>query len=240
MIVYAIDGLKTFVKFRVQYAGAALETEQNIATNSYVVFNTVSVTAVLNDSSGNPISDGVSYKYRYSYNPYQTFTSPMELLPVSTKVKVFYAGTSVEEEQKVGTSPDFVFNTVSVTAVLNDSSDSPILNGVSYKYRYSYGQYQTFTSPMELLPVKTKVRVYYAGTSVEEEQKVGTSPDFIWQTGQVVSGTGTCTHYRYGYNPYQTFTSSMELLPVSTKFKFNDGTPEAVITVIAGTTNNIH
>jgi hypothetical protein len=37
-----------------------------------------------------------------------------------------------------------------------------------------------------------------------------------------------------------TFNSGMELLPVSTKFKFNDGTPETSYTISAGIVNHIH
>ena len=240
VILYAIDGLHTNTKFNVTYLGASLEKEQNIAADSFVVFQTVSVTAVLNDSGGNPISSGVSFQYRYGWGSYQPLTGPTELLPVATKVKVSYKGASVEKEQNVGTNPSFVFQTVSVTAVLNDSGGNPISSGVSLQYRYGWGVHQPFNSPIELLPVNIKVKVSYAGASVEKEQNVGTSPSFVFQTGSVVSDSGTCTHYRYGYNPYRTFTSGMELLPVATKFKFNDGTPEASHTVVAGTAIHIH
>jgi len=91
-----------------------------------------------------------------------------------------------------------------------------------------------------LLPVNTKVRVYYAGTSVENQQNVGTNANFVFQTGNVVSDSGTCTYYRYGYNPYQPFSNGMELLPVSTKFKFSDGTAETSYTIAAGIFNHIH
>jgi hypothetical protein len=312
VIVYAIDGLQTKTKFNVTYLGASLEKEQNIATDSFVVFQTKSVTAVLNDSGGNSITSGVNFQYRYGWgthqpltgptellpvatkvkvtysgasvekeqnvgtNPnfvfqtvpvtakllasdgttdltssatfqyrygwgtHQPLTGPTELLPVATKVKVTYSGASVEKEQNVGTNPNFVFNTVAVTAVLNDHLSNPIGTGVSFQYRYGWDPYQPFTSPMELLPVKTKVKVSYAGTSLETEQNVNTNPNFVWQTGSVVSDKGTCTHYRYGWGSYMTFNSGMELLPVSTKFKFNDGTPETSYTISAGIVNHIH
>jgi hypothetical protein len=232
-IFYSLDGPPANTKVKVTYNGASLEKQQNVATNSHFVFQTVPVTAVLNNSGSSPITSGVSFKYRYSFDPYQTFTSPMELLPVNTKVRVYYAGSSLELQQNVATNPNFVFNTVSVTATLNDHLGSPISNGVSFKYRYSFDPYQTFTNPMELLPVNTKVRVFYAGSSFELQQNVATNPNFVFQTGSVSSST--CSRYRYSYDPYQTFTSPMELLAVSTKFSDADG-PDISVTPISGAT----
>ena len=238
LIVYGIDGLHTNTKVHVTYNGASLEKEQNIAATSCVSFQTVPVTAVLNDSGGNPLAGG-TFEYRYGWDAYQPFSSPMELLPVSTKIKVTYNGASVEKEQNAATNRNFVFQTVPVTAVLNDSGGNPLAGG-TFEYRYGWDAYQPFSSPTELLPVSIKIKVSYAGTSVEKEQNAASKPDFVFQTGKVKSGSGTCTDYRYGWGAYIAFTDGMELLPAATKFKFNDGTPETSCNVVAGVVNNIH
>jgi hypothetical protein len=87
----------------------------------------------------------------------------------------------------------------------------------------------------ELLPVKTKVRVSYKGTSVEKQQDVSKNASFAFQTGRV---EGTATQFRYGYASWQTFTNGIELLPETTKFKYANGN-EIHYTVVAGQTNQI-
>ena len=199
------------------------------------------VTAKLDDSGGSEITSGVSFKYRYGWGSKQDFTGPMELLPVATKMTVYYKGASVEKEQNVGTNPDFVFNTVSVSAHLLDSNGADISSSATFEFRYGWDAYQSFSSPMELLPVATKMRVHYAGgTTGDTEQNVGSNANFSWQTGKVTSDSGTATQYRYGWGAYYTFANGMELLPLSTKFTFSDGTPETSYTIVAGTTNHIH
>jgi hypothetical protein len=159
-----------------------------------------------------------------------------ELLPVKTKVRVSYKGTSVEKQQDVSNSPDFVFQTKLVTAELKDSSGNPISSGVTFHYRYGYGRHQTMDpTGEELLPVKTKVRVSYKGTSVEKQQDVSKNASFAFQTGRV---EGTATQFRYGYASWQTFTNGIELLPETTKFKYANGN-EIHYTVVAGQTNQI-
>ena len=151
LLVYAIDGLQTNTKFHVKYIRDSItgDKQQNIAINSCVDFQTVSVTAVLNNSGGSEIASGVTYEYRYGFDPAAVFTSPMELLPVNTKVRVFYSGSLCKMQQNVGDVPNFVFNTVPVTAVLNNSGGSEIASGVTYEYRYGFDPAAVFTSPNE-------------------------------------------------------------------------------------------
>jgi len=47
-----------------------------------------------------------------------------------------------------------------------------------------------------------------------------------------------CTLYRYGWGSYMTFTSPMELLPVSTKFADADG-PDTTALPISGSSVNV-
>jgi len=59
-------------------------------------------------------------------------------------------------------------------------------------------------------------------------------------TGSVVSDSGTAVAYRYGWGPFLAFSDGMELLPLATKFTFNDGTIESTHMIVSGTTNAIH
>jgi len=145
-ILYGIDGLQTNTKFRVSYAGGTTgDKQQNIASDSFVVFQTVPVTANLLDSVGTTdLSSSATFQYRYGWGTHQPLTGPIELLPVAIKVQVSYAGTSLEKEQNVKTSPNFVFQTGSVSST------------TCTRYRYGWGSYQPFSSPMELLSMSTK------------------------------------------------------------------------------------
>jgi hypothetical protein len=228
-------------KMTVYYMGTEIEKEQNVGTSPDFVFQTVPVTARLNDSGGAQITNGVSFKYRYGWNDKQDFSGPKELLPVNTKITVYYMGTQIEKEQNVGTNSDFVFSTVSVSAQLLDSGSGDLTSSATFEFRYGWESYQSFSGPMELLPVSTKMRVHYAnGTTGDLTQNVGSNANFSWQTGKVTSGSGTATHYRYGWGTFHPFTNGMELLPLSTKFTFNDGTSETSCTIVAGMTNYIH
>ena len=198
-------------KVKVSYKGESVEKQQNVATDPHFDFNTIKVTAKLNNSNGVEITNNVSFDYRYGYASFKPFNGPIYLLPANTKIKVNYRGTSVSKEQNVGSAPDFVFNTVPVTAKVEDSQGNPITSGVSYKYRYGYGTKYIFTSPMELLPVKTKVRAIYAGKTVEKEQNVNSDPDFVFTTAKAtalvldvnsVPVSGATIQYRYGYGNY--------------------------------------
>ena len=220
-------------KLTVHYKGASLEQTQDAGVDPSFVFHTVPVTARLMASDGSAaIDDGVSFQFRYSVGAYQPFTSPMDLLPVTTTVQVQYKGASQEQTQDVGVEPDFVFGTVAVTASLLDHSGGDISGQAAFQFRYGWEDFQPFTSPMDLLPVTTKMRVSYAGGIMpEKSQDVGVRPVFSWQTGEVTSTT--CTQYRYGWGPYHPFTSPMELLPLETKF--SDGVnPDVVMTPVAG------
>ena len=225
-------------KVRVTYAGADVEKEQSVGSNPDFVFATVPISAELLASDGiTDLSPGATFEYRYGWGSYTPLTGPTELLPVNTKVKVNYAGTAVEKEQSVGSAPLFTFKTQPVSAQLLASDGTTDLSAsATFEYRYGWGGYTPLTGTTELLPVNTKVKVTYAGTSIEKEQNVSTSPAFTFQTGSVTSAT--CTQYRYGWGSYMPFTDPLELLAASTKFSDADG-PDISLTPTSGSTVSV-
>jgi hypothetical protein len=232
VIRFAVDGSPVATKIRVTYKGAVVEKEQNVATHPTFVFQTTPVTALLKNSVGSALG-GAIFEYRYAWGAYTPLTGPTELLPVSTKVRITYKGTSMEKEQDVKTTPGFEFQTTPVTAQLLASDGTTDLSGsATFDYRYAWGAYTPLTGPTELLPVSTKVRVTYKGASMEKEQDVKTTPGFEFQTtpvtAQLLASDGTTDlsgsatfEYRYGWGAYTPLTGPTELLPVSTKVKVN-------------------
>ncbi|MFZ2900692.1 MAG: T9SS type A sorting domain-containing protein [Saprospiraceae bacterium] len=228
------------VKVLVGYKGASVEKEQNAGTSPYFLFNTVNVTADLKDSNGNTLTAS-SWDYRYGWGAYATLNNAgEELLPVNVKVLVGYKGATVEKEQNVGASPYFLFNTVNVTADIQDANGNSLM-ATGWDYRYGWGSYSPLTiAGEELLPVAVKVRVTFKGATMEKEQNVGTSPYFLFNTVNVTAdlkdGSGNLLtadnwQYRYGWGGFTNLNNAgEELLPLNTKVKVTYTDPITSVT----------
>jgi hypothetical protein len=241
VLLYAIDGLKGTLWFKMTYAGASMQKSQNIATDSYVVFQTKLVTMELLDSTDVPLT-GVDAEYHTgTWNTFGagTTTTTMELLPVSYYFRVSYAGASMQKSQNIATDSYVVFQTKLVTMELLDSSNNELTGGAEY---YVAGIYVTFgagttTTTMELLPMSYYFRVSYAGASIWKYQNVDSNPVVEFQTGQVHSNSGNCTEY-YSTS-WNTFIQDMELLPGKYWFSFSD-IANTYLPIVAGVVNHIH
>ena len=93
-------------------------------------------------------------------------------------------------------------------------------------------------SGWKLLPANILFGITHQYVYVEKWQATGTDATVVFQTGQVNSGTGTCTQYYTG--SWHPFTNGMELLPANILFKFNDGAADTWFTPVKGVVNNIH
>jgi len=134
--------------------------------------------------------------------------------------------------------------TVIATVKLLDSSGNPLAGGV-VKFYYGNNWHPFGTTDAsgqvtnEIPRQKINFMMSYAGADMKKSQDVGSNPVVLFQTGKVHSVSGKCTQYYYA-GCWKTFTQDMELLPISYKFRFSDGTPITAYTIVAGTVNHIH
>jgi len=241
VLFYAIDGLKGTLSFKMSYAGAIEKKAQNVASDSYVVFQTTLVTMKLLDSNDNALAGGAKY-YASGWKTFGTGTTEttMELLPVSYTFRVSYEGAIATKSQNVASDPDVVFNTTLVTMELFYQLGTTELVGGAEYYAGGYKTFGGGTTPasMELLPVSYTFRVSYAGAIKTKSQNVASDPIVIFQTGWVYSTNKICTQYYAG--GWKTFTDGMDLLPGNYLFRFSDGFPQTSYPISAGLRNKIH
>jgi len=205
------------------------------------------VTVQLLDSNGNPLSGGiVKFYYGYNWHPFGTTDAcgqaSYDVPRQKITFMISYAGGDMKKSQDVSINPLVVFQTTKVTMKLLDSAGTTELSaGAQYQdYASCWHTFGggTTTTTMELLPLKYNFMVSYAGASMKKSQDVGSNPILVFQTGKVHSDSGKCTQYYAA--AWRTFTQNIELLPVSYKFRFSDGTPITAYTIVAGTVNHIH
>ena len=134
----------------------------------------------MEDSNGDPLTAD-NWKYRYGWGAYSVLTNTgHELLPVNVKVKVYYKGACVEKQQNVGSNSNYNFNTVLVTADLEDGNGGS-LTADAWDYRYGWGAYSSLNNAgEELLPVNVKVRATYNGATKEKQQNVSSNSSYLF------------------------------------------------------------
>ena len=243
-LLAAINGNQGSLSFSMTYNSARQEKSQNIASNSFVVFQTQKVLIQLKNSSGTLVDPGTGLQY-YA-GGWHTFgtgstsggQASMELLPMSYSFALTYGFARQEKSQNVSVNATVVFQTTKVTLQLEDSSDAPP-DGTGLQY-YA-GGWHTFGTgstsggeeTMELLPMSYSFAVTYAFARQEKSQNVSSNPTVVFQTTSVtlqlkdssnapLDGTGL-QFYAGGWHQFGTGATTggsetMELLPMSYSF----------------------
>ncbi len=219
--------------FGMTYGGGYVQKSQNLASDSFVVFQTKGVVFKLLSSGGAELEGDAKY-YAGGWKAFADgkTTGAMEMLPASYTFGVTYAGGYVQKSQDVGADPVVVFETVPVSFELKSSSGES-LEGEA---KYYAGGWKTFgedgktPETMELLPASYTFGVTYAGGYVQKSQNVASDPDVVFETVSVSftlksskgdSLEGDAKYYAGGWKTFGTdgkTPETMELLPVSYTF----------------------
>ncbi|MEN8906672.1 MAG: hypothetical protein ABF289_12015 [Clostridiales bacterium] len=187
-----VELLPTKFKFRMQYAGGRINKYQDLSSNSKVNFKTINSTISLLDSKNTPLKDGlVSYvsdgKWQTIGSTDSTGSINIELLPVKFKFRMQYAGGKMNKYQNISSDSSVIFNTVNSAISLLNSKNTPLKDGlVSY---VADGKWLPIDSTnanglvnVELLPVKFKFRIQYAGGIINKYQNLLENNNVLFQT----------------------------------------------------------
>ncbi|MEJ2055318.1 MAG: hypothetical protein P8X42_15490, partial [Calditrichaceae bacterium] len=168
--------------FRMSYAFASNDKQQDISIDPTVVFQTVPASVELQNSSGELMDEGTVQYYSGGWREFGITSGGVavkELLPKNYSFRMNYAFASNDKQQDVGIDPDIVFSTVLTTINVTDQTDQQV-NGAETKY-YSGGWRDigitvNGSAIMELLPKSYSFRASYSGASADTQQDIGSDP----------------------------------------------------------------
>ncbi len=224
--------------FRMTYAYASNDKQQDIGVDPTVVFQTVNTAVQLKDSQGNLIDQGTVKYYAGGWRDFGTTVNGVankELLPKNYSFRMTYAFASNDKQQDIGVDPTIVFQTVNAFVQLKDSQGSLIDEGTVKYYSGGWREFGTTVNGIaakELLPKNYNFRMTYAFASNDKQQDIGADPTVVFQTvnasvqlkdsqGNLID-EGTVKYYAGGWRDFGTTVNGIaakELLPKNYNFR---------------------
>ena len=224
--------------FRMTYAYASNDKQQNIGDNSTVVFQTVNAAVQLKNSQGQLIDEGIVKYYAGGWRDFGSTINGLaskELLSGNYSFRMSFAYSSNDKKQNIGDDPTVVFQTVNTAVQLKNSQGQLMEEGT---VKYYAGGWRDFAATVngiaskELLPNNYSFRMTYAYASNDKQQNIGTDPNVVFQTiyasvqlknsqGQLMD-EGIVKYYADGWRNFGSTVNgvaSKELLPNNYSFR---------------------
>ena len=166
--------------FRMTYAFASIDKQQNLSTDPTVVFQTVSAAVQLKNSLGNLIDAGTVQYYAGAWRTFGTTTNGVatkELLPINYSFRMTHAFLSKDKQQNLSTNSIVDFATVLCSVKVSKTNNQPLNNA---NVKYYAGAWRDFgatnasgITTKELLPQNISFRASYGNVSLDKQQDIG-------------------------------------------------------------------
>jgi hypothetical protein len=239
------DLLPNTYSFRMTYAHASKDKQQDIGTNATVVFQTVNTAVQLQNSQGTLMDQGTVQYYSGAWRDLGTTSNGVankELLPNNYSFRMTYAYASKDKQQDLSTNPIVVFQTVNAVVQLKNSQGNLIDQGTVQYYSgawRSLGATTNGTATKELLPNNYSFRMTHEHISVDKAQDISTNNTVSFSTvlctirvknsqSQPVDGA-LASYYSGAWRQIGNTVNgeiTKELLPVNLSFRVKYGTQQ--------------
>ena len=167
--------------FRMSYAYASNDKQQNIGNDPNVIFKTVNANVQLQNSLGNPIDQGTVQYYSGAWRDFGSTSNGVaakELLPNNYSFRMSYAYATNDKQQNIGSDPNVIFKTVKANVQLQNSFGNPIDVGTVQYYAGAWREFGTTLNGLatkELLPNNYSFRMTHDYISKDISQNIGTN-----------------------------------------------------------------
>jgi hypothetical protein len=236
--IAAKELLSANYSFRMTYAYASKDIQQDIGANAIVVFQTVNAAVRLQSSQGLIIDQGTVQYYSGAWRTIGATVNGVankELLPNNYSFRMTYAYASKDKQQDIGTNPTVVFQTVNATVQLQNSQGVLMDQGTVQYYSGAWREFGSAANGIaskELLPNNYSFRMTYAYASKDKQQDIGTNATVVFQTANAavqlqnsqgaLIDQGTVQYYSGAWREFGMTTNGVankELLPNNYSFR---------------------
>ena len=168
--------------FRMTYAYASNDKQQNLGSNATVVFSTVNATVQLKNSQGSLIDQGSVQYYSGAWRTFGVASngiSNKELLPNNYSFRMTYAYVSNDKQQDLNSNSVVAFQTVLATVNVVNTQNSPVNNAIVTYYSGAWRQFGNTVNgniTKELLPANLQFRATSGSVSQNKTQDLSTNP----------------------------------------------------------------